>query len=84
MKARGSPSLLGESLKGKDQVSGEREQSAYCRIVLQSSTMSPNDTGHDHIEGWCKMATKYTKSCKYKTTHVFLACSRERSRNQDR
>uniref|UniRef100_M1CPC3 Uncharacterized protein n=1 Tax=Solanum tuberosum TaxID=4113 RepID=M1CPC3_SOLTU len=49
------------SPEGKDQVGGEREQSAYRRIVSRSSTMSPNDTENDDAEGWCKTVTNYTK-----------------------
>uniref|UniRef100_M1DB42 Polyprotein protein n=1 Tax=Solanum tuberosum TaxID=4113 RepID=M1DB42_SOLTU len=50
------------SPEGKDQVSGNREQSAQCREVPQSSTMSPNDPEHNDAEGWCKTAVNYTKS----------------------
>uniref|UniRef100_M1DW86 Uncharacterized protein n=1 Tax=Solanum tuberosum TaxID=4113 RepID=M1DW86_SOLTU len=47
--------------EGKDQVGGDREQSAHRREVPQSSTMLPNGPEHDDFEGWCKMATNYTK-----------------------
>ncbi|KAG5631944.1 hypothetical protein H5410_003661 [Solanum commersonii] len=47
--------------EGKDQVGGRKEQSAHCREVLRSSTMSPNDPEHDNAEGWCKMAMNYSK-----------------------
>ncbi|KAG5586113.1 hypothetical protein H5410_046547 [Solanum commersonii] len=49
------------SPEGKDQVGGERKQSAYRQIVSRISTMSPNDTEHDDVEGRCKTMTNYTK-----------------------
>uniref|UniRef100_M1DVP4 Integrase core domain containing protein n=1 Tax=Solanum tuberosum TaxID=4113 RepID=M1DVP4_SOLTU len=45
----------------KDQVGGNREQSTHRRAVPRSSTMPPNEQGHDDAEGWCKTVTNYTK-----------------------
>ncbi|WMV24622.1 hypothetical protein MTR67_018007, partial [Solanum verrucosum] len=70
-----SPNPFGESPKGlilvfcssvlsperKDQISGEKEQSACHRAVPRSSTMSPNDPKHDDAEGYSKTAMKPTK-----------------------
>ncbi|WMV25035.1 hypothetical protein MTR67_018420 [Solanum verrucosum] len=39
------------SPEGKDQIGGEKEQSAYHRAVPRSSTMSPNDPKHDDAQG---------------------------------
>ncbi|KAG5631605.1 hypothetical protein H5410_003322 [Solanum commersonii] len=49
------------SPEGKDHVGGEREQLVCHQIVCQNSIISPNDIEHDDAEGWCKMATNYTK-----------------------
>ncbi|KAH0639665.1 hypothetical protein KY285_036251 [Solanum tuberosum] len=35
----------------KDQIDGEKEQSACPRAISRSSTMSPNDPKHDNVEG---------------------------------
>ncbi|WMV41395.1 hypothetical protein MTR67_034780 [Solanum verrucosum] len=83
MKIWESSNPFGDSLKGliltfcssvmsperKDQIGGEKEQSACRRAILRSSTMtpndpstmSPNDPEHDYAEGWCKTAMNYTK-----------------------
>ncbi|WMV46434.1 hypothetical protein MTR67_039819 [Solanum verrucosum] len=45
----------------KDQVGGNKKQSAHHRAVPRSSTMPPNEPKHDDVEGWCKTATNYTK-----------------------
>ncbi|WMV30261.1 hypothetical protein MTR67_023646, partial [Solanum verrucosum] len=45
----------------KEQIGDENEQSVHRRVVLQSSTMSPNDLEHDDAGGWCNMAMNYTK-----------------------
>uniref|UniRef100_M1DGR2 Uncharacterized protein n=1 Tax=Solanum tuberosum TaxID=4113 RepID=M1DGR2_SOLTU len=37
------------------------EQSAHCREVSRSSTITPNDPEHDDAEEWCKTAMNYTK-----------------------
>ncbi|WMV13511.1 hypothetical protein MTR67_006896 [Solanum verrucosum] len=37
--------------EGNEQIDGEKEQSVYCRVTLQSSVTSPNDTGHKDAEG---------------------------------
>uniref|UniRef100_M1DC96 Uncharacterized protein n=1 Tax=Solanum tuberosum TaxID=4113 RepID=M1DC96_SOLTU len=49
------------SLEGNDKIGGEKEQSAYHRVVPRSSTMPPDKPVHDNVEGWCKTATNYTK-----------------------
>ncbi|KAG5598867.1 hypothetical protein H5410_030237 [Solanum commersonii] len=39
------------SPEGKDQVGNEKEQLACRQIVLQSSTISPNDPEREDVEG---------------------------------
>ena len=75
MKIWESPNPFGESPKGlilafcssvpsperKDQIDGEKEQSACRREIPWSSTMSPNDPKHDDAEGQSKTTMKLTK-----------------------